>query len=206
MKQYKSFVISQWNLQGLRSSAFGLKSNNDLFDEFKGRGRGREGDLPSDCPARLWGSKKAPWSDTGKDIRGGILIWLKAKYTNSIELDRQCENYVWLKLKKTWFPIPKTYGQHLHPSNWSFKDQTFTDLVGAITHFQPQGNILVGDLNAHTAEETHNSNTNGDKCMNNKTNISLTLPLRNNYDKITNRNGEELLTAALLAPLSVHSQ
>ena len=42
--------------------------------------------------------------------------------------------------------------------------------------------------------------------MNNKTNISLTLPLRNNYDKITNRNGEELLTAALLAPLSVHSQ
>ena len=61
---------------------------------------------------------------------------------------------------------------NLHPSNW-------------ITHFQTQGNILiVGDLNAHTAEEAHNSNTNGDKCMNNKTNISLTLPLRNNYDKI----------------------
>src|SRR4029434_911319 len=29
--------------------------------------------------------------------------------------------------------------------------------------------------------------------MNNKTNTSLTLPLRNNYEKITNRNGKELL-------------
>src|SRR4029434_1396653 len=83
---------------------FGLKSkNSDLFDEFKGRGRGREGDLPSDCPVRLWGSKKAPWSDTGKDISGGILIWLKAKYTNSIELVREGENYIWLKLKKIYF-------------------------------------------------------------------------------------------------------
>ena len=40
MKQYESFVISQGNVQGLRSSAFGLKSN-ELFNEFKGRGRGR---------------------------------------------------------------------------------------------------------------------------------------------------------------------
>ena len=38
MKQYESFVISQGNVQGLRSSAFGLKSN-ELFNEFKGRGR-----------------------------------------------------------------------------------------------------------------------------------------------------------------------
>ena len=66
MKQYKSFVISQWNVQGLRSSAFGLKSNNDLFDEFKGRGRGREGDLPSDCPARLWGARKLPGVTQGR--------------------------------------------------------------------------------------------------------------------------------------------
>src|SRR4029434_9376016 len=75
-----------------------------------------------------------------------------------------------------------------------FKDQTFTDLEGAITHFQTQGNILiVGDLNARTAEESDTTSTNGDKYMNNKTNTSLTLPLRNNYEKITNRNGKELL-------------
>ena len=66
-----------------------------------------------------------------------------------------------------------------------FKDQTITDLEGAITHFQTQGNMLiVGDLYAHTAEETHTTSTNRDKYMNNKTNTSLTLPLRNNYDKI----------------------
>ena len=100
MKQYESFVISQGNVQGLRSSAFGLKSNNsELFDEFKGRGRGERGRLTKWLPSRLWGSKKAPWSDTGNDLRDGILIWFKAKYTNYIELVRGGENYIWLKLK-----------------------------------------------------------------------------------------------------------
>src|SRR4029434_6674362 len=77
MKQYESFVISQWNVQELRSSAFGLKSNNSGFiDGFKGRGRG-QGRLTNWQPSRLWGSKKAPWSDTGKDLRGESLSGLK---------------------------------------------------------------------------------------------------------------------------------
>ena len=137
-------------------------------------------------------TKWLPWSDTGNDLRDGILIWFKAKYTNYIELVREGENYIWLKLKNKnkdlssntqniflWTiyipPIKSPY----------FKDQTITDLEGAITHFQTQGNILiVGDLYAHTAEETHTTSTNRDKYMNNKTHTSLTLPLRNNYDKI----------------------
>ena len=41
--------------------------------------------------------------------------------------------------------------------------------------------------------------------MDNKTNTSVTLPLRKNYDKITNRNGERI-TAALPVPQSAHSQ
>ena len=45
--------------RGLRSSAFGLKSNNsDLFDEFKGRGR--EEDLPTGCPPGYGGARKLP--------------------------------------------------------------------------------------------------------------------------------------------------
>src|SRR4029434_1853721 len=35
----------------------------------------------------------------GNDLRDGILIWFKAKYTNYIELVRGGENYIWLKLK-----------------------------------------------------------------------------------------------------------
>ena len=124
-------------------------------------------------------TKWLPWSDTGNDLRDGILIWFKAKYTNYIELVRGGENYIWLKLKnKNKKKRPELqYPKHipmdnLHPSNW-------------ITHFQTQGNILiVGDLYAHTAEEAHTTSTNGAKYMNNKTNTSLTLPLRNNYDKI----------------------
>ena len=44
-------------------------------------------------------TKWLPWSDTGNDLRDGILIWFKAKYTNYIELVRGGENYIWLKLK-----------------------------------------------------------------------------------------------------------
>ena len=45
-------------------------------------------------------TKWLPWSDTGNDLRDGILIWFKAKYTNYIELVREGENYIWLKFKK----------------------------------------------------------------------------------------------------------
>ena len=78
-----------------------------------------------------------------------------------------------LKKKRPELQYPKHIPMdNLHPSNW-------------ITHFQTQGNILiVGDLYAHTAEEAHTTSTNRDKYMNNKTHTSLTLPLRNNYDKI----------------------
>ena len=78
MKQYESFVISQGNVQGLRSSAFGLKSNNDLFDEFKGRGRGREGDLHQMAALQAMGKQESSLCDTEMDLRGVILIWFKA--------------------------------------------------------------------------------------------------------------------------------
>src|SRR4029434_6214912 len=48
-------------------------------------------------------------------------------------------------------------------------------------------------MHAQLKKHYYTTSTNGDKYMKNKTNTSLTLPLRNNYDKITNRNGEELL-------------
>ena len=69
----------------------------------RGGGGGERETYTKWLPSRLWGSKKAPWSDTGNDLRDGILIWFKAKYTNYIELVRGGENYIWLKLKKIYF-------------------------------------------------------------------------------------------------------
>src|SRR4029434_5655643 len=48
-------------------------------------------------------------------------------------------------------------------------------------------------MHAQLKKHYYTTSTNGDKYMNNKTNTSLTLPLRNNYEKITNRNGKGLL-------------
>ena len=87
-------------------------------------------------PSRLWGSKKAPWSDTGNDLRDGILIWFKAKYTNYIELVREGENYIWLKLKKKdlssntqYIFLWTSYIPPIEPPY--FKDQTITNPIGA---------------------------------------------------------------------------
>ena len=75
-----------------------------------------------------------------------------------------------------------------------FKDQTFAALEGEINHFQTQGNILlVGDMNARIAEELDTTKTKGDKYISNKTNTCLSLPPRNNYDKMTNKHGKGLL-------------
>ena len=81
MKQYESFVFSQWNVKGLRSSAFGLKitefidelKNSDIIILMKTWDRGDS--LPG-CPPG-YGEltqerqfKKSPWIGTRKDLRG----------------------------------------------------------------------------------------------------------------------------------------
>ena len=88
MKQYESFVISQWNVQGLNSPAFGLKSNNSEFtDELKKSDiiilmeRWDRGDLPTGCPPRYGeltvNLRKLPGVTQGRNSRR-IHIWFKA--------------------------------------------------------------------------------------------------------------------------------
>jgi len=78
MKQYESFVISQGNVQGLRSSAFGLKSN-ELFNEFKGRGRGRGTLTPNGCPGVTQGTTSGMESLSGLKLNIQIILNLLEK-------------------------------------------------------------------------------------------------------------------------------
>ena len=121
MKQYESFVISQGNVQGLRSSAFGLKSNNsELFDEFKGRGRGREGDLPNGCPPGYGEARKLPGVTQGTTSGMESLSGLKLNIQIILNLLEKVKIIYGLSLKKKRPELQ--YPKHipmdnLHPSN-----------------------------------------------------------------------------------------
>src|SRR4029434_8733536 len=82
MEQYESFVISRWNVQGLRSSAFGLKSNNSYLTYFmRSRGGGGErGTLtPNGCPGVTQGTTSGMESLSGLKLNIQIILNLLEK-------------------------------------------------------------------------------------------------------------------------------
>ena len=75
-----------------------------------------------------------------------------------------------------------------------FNEDTFYDLESEINHFQSLGNVMIcGDLNSRTGEGLDFINTQGDSFI---TGDNIHVPVyspRQNYDKITNAHGRELL-------------
>ena len=93
--EQKAFTISSWNIQGLRSSAFGLKSRNPDFTKEIGntdivilQETWYRGDGPTGCPLGyrelVVPSTKLPGVKQGRDS-GGMLIWYRADLTHSMK-------------------------------------------------------------------------------------------------------------------------
>jgi exonuclease III len=79
--EHKAFTILSWNIEGLRSSAFGLKSRNpDFIKEIRNtdivilQGTWYKGDRTTGCPLGyrelLVPSTKLPGVKQGKRLRG----------------------------------------------------------------------------------------------------------------------------------------
>lgn len=92
----KSFLISYWNIQGLRSFAFGFKSKTLDFKRHLGNAHifilqetSCNGDILTGCPKGyrelVIPSIKLKGISQDKDS-GGILNWYKANHVHSIEL------------------------------------------------------------------------------------------------------------------------
>ena len=101
----KSFTVSCWNIQGLRSSAFGLKSKNPDFtreiadsDVVILQETWSRGDEPTGCPYGyreiIVPSTKLKGVTQGRDS-GGMLIWYKI--THSIEVIKRGEFFLYQK-------------------------------------------------------------------------------------------------------------
>ncbi len=102
--------ISMWNIQGLNSSAFGLKSLNTEFqksikemDIIILQETWSRADAITHCPPNyreiILPSQKLSTVRQGRDS-GGQIIWYKSKLHNHINTVKQGKCYTWLKIHK----------------------------------------------------------------------------------------------------------
>lgn len=205
----KSFVISCLNVQGLRSSALGLKSRTSDFirelenaDVFILQETWCRGDVSTGCPSGyieiMSPSTKLKGVTQGRDS-GGMLIWYKANLVQYIELIKKGEFSIWLKIKKDLITTDKDVflcAAYIPPSQSPyFNEDSFSILEDEISYFQAQGSVLIcGDLNARTGTEPDFISTQGDKHIPGQVSIPLpSQPRRNNFDKTVNKSGQQLL-------------
>ena len=207
--EYKSFTISTWNIQGLRSNTFGTKSKNpDFIREIANtdiiilQETWHRGDSPTGCPASyrelVVPSTKLTGVKQGRDS-GGMLIWFKTELTHAIKQIKIGPFYIWLEINKSLTSTEKNVflcATYIPPIDSPyFKDDMFSTLEEDITYFQASGQIIVcGDLNARTGQVADTLNPQGDKHLPGIGYIPSPLrSLRLNYDKATNNHGSQLL-------------
>ncbi len=191
----KSFIISCLNVQGLGSSAFGLKSRAPDFlrelggaDVFISRRLGVEEMSPLVVPATMSPSTKLKGGTQGRDS-GGMLIWFKANLVQYVELIKKGEFSIWLKIKKDPINTDKDVflcAAYIPPSEAPyFNEDRFSILEDEISYFQGQGSVpICGDLNARAGTEPDFISTQGDKHKPGPISIPLpSQPHRNNFDK-----------------------
>ncbi len=203
--------ISMWNIQGLNSSAFGLKSLNTEFqksikemDIIILQETWSRADAITHCPPNyreiILPSQKLSTVRQGRDSVGQI-IWYKSKFHNHINTVKQGKYYTWLKIHKELLSSRKDIflcAIYIPPSESPYysKDM-FSTLEEETNHFQAQGNVLIcGDLNARTGLQPDFTDTQGNKYINNKLTVinnTFSHIHRYNHDHTVNKNGKDLL-------------
>lgn len=203
-----SFSISAWNIQGLNSYLFGLKSRNlDFLDKVTGvdiiilQETWCKGEVPTGCPPNyreiIVPSTKLNGVTQGRDS-GGMLVWYKSQLADSIEIKKKGKYHIWLKLEKGIISSEKSIflcAIYIPPiESPYFDEEIFSTIEEETSHFQAQGSVLImGDLNSRTGEEADITSTEGDSYI---TGDHLNFPIltnRNNYDKNTNKSGKQVL-------------
>ncbi len=162
----KSLNISLWNIQGLKSSVFGLKSKNPDFmreihdlDVIILQETWCRGDESTGCPSgyreTILSSVKLKSTTQGRDS-GGMIIWTKSDL--SIELVKREQYHLWLKIKKGIISTSQPVflcAIYIPPlESPYFQEETFQNIEQEISHFQAQGNVLLmGDFNSRTGDK-----------------------------------------------------
>ena len=96
--KHKAFIISSWNIQGLRSSAINQKYRHCHPTRNMVKRR-RTHWLPSRLQRAGSPIHQTTRCEQGRNS-GGMLMWYKADLTHSIKLIKSGTFYIWLEIKK----------------------------------------------------------------------------------------------------------
>ncbi len=152
-----------WNIQGLCSKTFGLKSTNTDFlnsitnvDMLILTETWCRSDVSTQCPASYSEIIVSSWKlnsiHRGRDS-GGLVVWIKndlAPFTSPVQ---QGKNHIWFKLDKSFGILDKDLficGLYIPPSDSPYyDDEVFDTSQEEMNPYQTLGKILLcGDLNA----------------------------------------------------------
>ncbi|KAI4885658.1 hypothetical protein NFI96_003646 [Prochilodus magdalenae] len=204
------YMLSCWNIQGLHSSVFGLKSTDPEFlkntvgvDIIILTETWCREDTPTHCPSGycevIVPSLKLSTVHRGRDS-GGLLVWYRRDLADHISAVKLGKSHCWIKLNRliglsetdTFLcavytpPIESPY----------YDEEDVHTLHTEISHFQAQGNVLLcGDFNARTGSKLDYIDPQGNKHVFGQSSLYLTPTLRsrNNLDRTTNKSGKELV-------------
>lgn len=203
-----SLSILAWNIQGLHSSTFGLKTADPYFmssikniDIVILTETWSDKNNASNCPCNyntlVIPPLKQPKAKSGR-LSGGIIIWYKENLTQQIQLIKKGKYHIWLKISDN-----TTYNQplflcaiYIPPPNSPYcEENAFEKLQNEILHFQTKGYTLIcGDFNARTGRDKDFISTVGDDHISELSAIHTeTLRKRESFDTITNKSGKKLL-------------
>nr|WPH61295.1 reverse transcriptase [Somniosus microcephalus] len=206
----RSFHISCWNIQGLRSSTFGMKSTDPEFlkaikdiDIIVLTETWCQKDVPTHCPPMyheiIVPSVKNTKTRKGR-TSGGILVWYKGELDKHISPVKQGKSHVWLKLDKNIGIAKKDVylcAIYIPPIDSPyFEEELFDTLHMEISHFQAQGKVIIcGDLNARTGCEPDFIDPQGNNHVFGQTPLDVTPAIanRNNLDREINKSGREVV-------------
>lgn len=202
--------ISCWNIQGLYSSTFGIKSiqpefleNIENVDILILTETWCRTDMQTHCPKGyheiVIPSLKNKNVNHGRDS-GGILVWYREKLANHISITQTGKSHCWVELKSNSGMLTNNLylcAIYIPPIDSPYYEEEYmNNLYTDISHFQAQGNVLLcGDLNARTGSEIDFLDTQGNIHVfgQNHMHLSPNLLQRNSLDHVINKNGKELV-------------
>jgi len=206
----RSLHISCWNIQGLHSSTFELKSEDPEFiksikdvDLIILTETWCKNDSLIHCPPG-YNEIMVP-SIKFKNIRkgrtsGGILVWYKEDLCSQISTVKQGKSHIWLRIDQTLGITDRDLylcAIYIPPVDSPyFEEDIFDTLHSETAYFQAQGNVLLtGDLNARTGIEPDVIDPQNHKHVFDQAPLfnTPTLTHRNNLDCEINQSGREIV-------------
>lgn len=201
--------IISWNIQGLNSSIFGLKTADSTFqssikniDIIVLLETWANKDSATGCPCNykelIIPPLKQPKLKHGR-LSGGIIVWHKNALSDHIHPIKRGNSHIWLKVTNTTSDSDQALyicAIYMPPLNSPYYDElSFGNLHSEILEFQAKGSILLcGDFNARTGRELDYICSEGDNHIFGRNIINTDFPLtRESFDTVVNKSGRQLL-------------